>query len=56
MPRLAVAGELESGQLCGLSVKEMKLERKLNIVYRKNSVLSHAAEAFLKTAREMNRK
>ena len=56
MPKLAVAGELESGQLAGLSVKEMKLERKLNIVYRKNSVLSHAAEAFLKTAREMNRK
>lgn len=56
MPKLAVASELESGRLVGLSVKEMKLERKLNIVYRKNSVLSHAAEAFLKTAREMNRK
>lgn len=56
VPKLAVTGEMESGQLIGLSVREMKLERKLNIVYRKNSVLSHAAEAFLKTAKEMSRK
>ena len=56
VPKLAAAGEIDSGQLAGLSVREMKLERKLNIIYRKNSVLSHAAEAFLNTARETNRR
>jgi DNA-binding transcriptional LysR family regulator len=52
VPKLSAKAEIASGQLHGLSVREMKLERKLNIVYRKNSVLSHAAEEFLKIARE----
>lgn len=54
VPKLAARGEVDKGQLAGLSVKEMRLERKLNIIYRKNSVLSHAAEAFLKTAKEVS--
>ena len=53
VPKLTATSEIASGQLVGLSVKEMKLERKLNIIYRKNSVLSHAAQEFLKIAREM---
>lgn len=52
VPRLTAQSEIESGQLIALSVKEMKLERKLNIIYRRNSELSHAAKAFLKIARE----
>lgn len=52
VPRLTAQSEIATGQLKALSVKEMKFERKLNIVYRKNSVLSHAAEAFLKIAKE----
>lgn len=52
VPKLSAKVEIANGQLRGLSVKEMKLERKLNIVYRKNSVLSHAAEEFLRIARE----
>ncbi|HMQ02287.1 MAG TPA: LysR family transcriptional regulator [Pyrinomonadaceae bacterium] len=52
VPKLAARSEIESGRLAGLVVKEMRLERRLNIVYRKNSVLSHAAEAFLRSARE----
>jgi DNA-binding transcriptional LysR family regulator len=55
VPKLSAKVEIELGQLHGLSVREMKLERKLNIVYRKNSVLSHAAEEFLKTARELGK-
>jgi DNA-binding transcriptional LysR family regulator len=55
VPKLAAAEEIGSGQLAGLSVREMKVERKLNIIYRKNSVLSHAAQAFLRTAKEMSR-
>ncbi len=52
VPRLAARSEIESGRLAELVVKEMRLERRLNIIYRKGSVLSHAAEAFLKAARE----
>lgn len=53
VPRLSAKAEIASGQLAGLSVREMKLERKLNIIYRKNSVLSHASQEFLKIAKEM---
>ena len=55
IPKLTARVEIANGQLVGLSVTEMKFERKLNIVYRRNSVLSHAAEAFLKTAKEMGK-
>lgn len=53
VPRLTAQSEIDNGQLVGLSVKEMKLERKLHIVYRKNGVLSHAAKVFLQIAKEM---
>ena len=55
VPKLSAASEISSHHLIGLSVREMKLERKLNIVYRKNSVLSHAAQEFLKIAKEMGK-
>ena len=55
IPKLTARVEVAAGRLVGLSVSEMKLERKLNIVYRRNSVLSHAAEAFLKIAKEMSK-
>ena len=56
IPKLTAKTEIAAGQLVGLSVTEMKLERKLNIIYRRNSVLSHAAEAFLKIAKEMKQR
>jgi DNA-binding transcriptional LysR family regulator len=52
VPKLTAQSEIASGQLRGIAVKEMKLERKLNIVYRKSSELSYAAKAFVKLARE----
>lgn len=52
VPKLTAQAEIAAGQLCSLTVKEMKLERKLNIIYRRNSELSHAAKEFLKVARE----
>ncbi len=55
IPKLTARVEIASGQLVGLSVPEMKFERKLNIIYRRNSVLSHAAEAFLKTAKDLSK-
>ncbi|MEQ1921029.1 MAG: LysR family transcriptional regulator [Pyrinomonadaceae bacterium] len=56
VPKLSAAAEIEGGRLAALSVKEMKLERKLNIVYRRNSELSHAAKAFLQVAKDLTAK
>ena len=50
VPRLSAESEIASGTLHGLSVKEMRLGRRLNIIYRRNSELSHAAKAFLQIA------
>ena len=55
VPRLTAQSEITAGTLVALSVTEMRLNRKLNIVYRRNSSLSHAAEAFLKIAKDFGR-
>jgi len=55
VPKLSAQSEIARGQLVGIAVKEMKLERKLNIVYRRNSELSYAAQAFLKIARDFSK-
>lgn len=52
LPKIVAENELAAGTLKALAVKELRLVRKLNIVYRRNCVLSHAAEAFLEVARE----
>jgi DNA-binding transcriptional LysR family regulator len=52
IPRLAAHSEISRKQLVGLTVREMKLERRLHLVYRKGGTLSHAAKAFLRVARE----
>ncbi|MDX6384448.1 MAG: hypothetical protein QOK48_2021 [Blastocatellia bacterium] len=51
IPRLAAQTEIERKQLVGLSVKEMRLERRVHLIYRKGATLSHAAKAFLTVAR-----
>ena len=56
VPRLTAESEIAGGRLAALRVKELKLERKLNIIYRKNSVLSHAAGAFIETAQKLRPK
>ena len=55
VPRLAAQAEIARGQVAALSVREMKLERKLYLVYRKSATLSHAAKAFLRVARELHK-
>ncbi len=52
VPRLTAQVEIERRQVAALTVKEMKLERRLHLVYRKGATLSHAARAFLRVARE----
>ena len=51
VPRLSAEAEIAAGTLKALRVSEMRLERRLNIIYRRNSELSHAAKAFLDVAR-----
>lgn len=53
--RLTAQSEIAAGRLRALEVKELRLERRLNIIYRKNSELSHAAKAFLKLARSLGK-
>jgi DNA-binding transcriptional LysR family regulator len=51
VPRLTAQTEIGRGLLAGLTVKEMRLERKLHLIYRRGATLSHAAKAFLRMAR-----
>jgi DNA-binding transcriptional LysR family regulator len=52
IPRLAAETEISRKQLAGLTVREMRLERRLHLIYRKGATLSHAARAFLRVARD----
>ena len=55
VPRLAAQAEIARGHIVALTVREMKLERRLHLVYRKGASLSHAARAFLRVARELQK-
>jgi DNA-binding transcriptional LysR family regulator len=50
VPGICVEGELLRGELVRIPVNELRIERKLRIVFRKNASLSQAARAFLKVA------
>ena len=52
VPRLTAQNEIARGSLVGITVKEMRLERRLYLIYRKGATLSHAAKAFLRVTRE----
>ncbi|HAF15704.1 MAG TPA: LysR family transcriptional regulator [Blastocatellia bacterium] len=55
VPRLTAQTEIARGQLVALTVKEMKFERRLHLVYRKGGTVSHAARAFLQVAQELQK-
>ncbi len=48
VPQLTVENELDSSALVAVDVPELQVERKLRLVYRKQSALSHAAREFLR--------
>ena len=52
VPGLTVQSELSSGALVRVRIKELQIERKLRIVYRRHATLSHAALAFLKVVED----
>jgi DNA-binding transcriptional LysR family regulator len=48
VPALTIQKELAAGELVRVRIKELQIERKLRLVYRRQATLSHAAVAFLK--------
>ena len=52
-PRMCVEDELARGELVSVPVKEMRIQRKLRLIYRRHAALSAAAQAFVTIAREM---
>lgn len=50
VPGICIEGEIARGELTRVPVRELRIERKLRVVYRKNASLSHSARAFLKVA------
>ena len=50
VPEISVETELARGELVRIPVRELRLHRKLRLIYRKSASLSHAARAFLKVA------
>jgi DNA-binding transcriptional LysR family regulator len=55
VPHLAVARELETGELIAITVTELELKRVLRLAHRRHGTLSYAATAFLQTVRAMAR-
>ncbi len=55
VPGICVQAEVERGELVRIPVRELRIERRLRLVYRKNASLSHAARAFLQVAESMAR-
>jgi DNA-binding transcriptional LysR family regulator len=53
VPHLTVARELESGDLVRVTVDELEIKRVLRLVHRRQTTLSYAARAFLRTVRSM---
>ena len=56
VPGISIETEVARGELVRVSVRELRIERKLRLVYRKSATLSHAAQAFLKVAEAMAEK
>jgi DNA-binding transcriptional LysR family regulator len=53
VPRLTAEAEIRRGQIAAVTVREMRFERRLQLIYRKGANLSHAARAFLRVAKGM---
>jgi hypothetical protein len=43
---------VEQGVLVKVTVPELRFERKIRVIYRRGSALSHAAQAFLTVAED----
>jgi len=48
-----VENEISRGDLVRVPVRDLRFHRKLRLVYRQESALSHAGRAFLKVAEQV---
>ena len=55
LPRMCVEQEIKAGQLRSIPVEEMRMERKIRLVYPAERQLSHAARAFLELVTDRSR-
>jgi DNA-binding transcriptional LysR family regulator len=55
VPRMCVEGEVESGVLRELRIRQMRVTRKLYLVYRRDRALSAAAQEMLEVIRQRPR-
>jgi DNA-binding transcriptional LysR family regulator len=53
VPLIAVEQEIRRGELVHVQVRELAFDRKLRVVHRRGTVLTHAGQAFLQTCRAM---
>jgi DNA-binding transcriptional LysR family regulator len=53
LPEISVEDEIARGELVRIPVQELRVHRKLRLVYRKSAALSHAGRAFLKIAQSV---
>ncbi|MGH9643304.1 MAG: LysR substrate-binding domain-containing protein, partial [Terriglobales bacterium] len=52
VPEISVENELARGELVRVPVRDLHFQRKLRLIYRQESALSHAGRAFLKVAEQ----
>ena len=52
LPRRCALSEIANGQLAAVKVPQLRLPRHVRLVYRRSREMSHAAEAFLKAAKD----
>jgi DNA-binding transcriptional LysR family regulator len=55
VPEISVENEIGRGELVCVPVRDLHFQRKLRLVYRQESTLSHAGRAFLKVAEQVAR-
>ncbi len=55
VPEISVENEIGRGELVAVPVRDLHFQRKLRLVYRQESTLSHAGRAFLKVAEQVAR-
>jgi len=53
VPRMCVRDELARREFVALPVTELRIQRKLRLIYRRHSTLSAAAQGFLEVARAL---
>ena len=52
LPRRCALSEIANGQLAAVKVPQLRLPRKVRLIYRRSGEIPHAAEAFLKAAKD----